>query len=187
MKYGIITIVGCLLFLMVISANGHRHTKFSIRTEMTTFTRTVLTTTVCVILAVDPMPVCRRRRRQLWMEQEPELFWIPEEQFFIQPTHMLQVEPTELPSPWFRDDDDQQDFPFDANVRLFNMAHHDIQPSLLTSLSQHQRKIPFNSSNNGIKNPLTQTANSDTRKVELQQSPLPNRRPRSKCRPKPTA
>jgi hypothetical protein len=146
---------------------------------MTTFTRTILTTTVCVILAVDPMPVCRRRR-QLWMEQEPEFFWIPEEQFFIQPTHIFQyirsnhsytelyrnsfpyhfntvhilrVEPTELPSPWFRDDNDQQDFPFDANFR-FNMAHHDIQPSLLTSMSEHQRKIPFKSSNNRIKNPF---------------------------------
>ncbi|XP_046448274.1 uncharacterized protein LOC124197065 [Daphnia pulex] len=149
MKYGI-TIVCCLL--MAMSANGHRHTKFSIRTEMTTITRTVLTTTVCVILAEDPMSVCRRRR-QLWMEQEPEFFWIPEEQFFIQPTHIFQVEPTELPSPWFRDDDDQQHFPFDANVR-FNMAHHDIQPSLLTSMSEHQRKIPFKSSNNRIKNPF---------------------------------
>ncbi len=62
----------------------------------------------------------------------------------------LRVEPTELPSPWFRDDNDQ--LPFDANAR-FNMAH-DIQPSLLASLRDYQSKIPsFKSSGNSGASP----------------------------------
>lgn len=62
--------------------------KYSVKTELSTFTRTILTSTICASLAVNPMPICRRRMHA-WIE-EP-MRWSPDGlQQFIQPTNVFQ-------------------------------------------------------------------------------------------------
>ncbi|EFX82114.1 hypothetical protein DAPPUDRAFT_302599 [Daphnia pulex] len=136
-----------LMALALYGANGQLYTKYSVKTEMSTFTRTILTSTICVSLAVNPMPVCRRRMHA-WI-QEP-IHWSPDghqqHHQFIQPTNVYQVEPTaESAVPWFRD---AQNSGYDENYLYWNLAHAVIlQPSLLMPAVSdlYYRRIPFES------------------------------------------
>nr|CAH0101855.1 unnamed protein product [Daphnia galeata] len=121
-------------------ANGQLFTKFNVVTEMSTFTRTVLTSTICVISS-SSVPLCRRRGPQVWIE-EPILWPAPDQQIqqlLIQPTNIFQVEPTAIP--WFKNH-----YPISGleGISHFNLisSPYVIQPSMLMPLSHYQ--MPFN-------------------------------------------
>ncbi|XP_046448275.1 uncharacterized protein LOC124197066 [Daphnia pulex] len=136
-----ITMLAFILLALALCTNGQLYTKYSVKTEMSTFTKTILTSTVCASLEVNPMPVCRRRMHA-WIE-EPIMRWSPDGQQFIQPTNVFQVEPTAAAVPWFRDAQNSG-FADENYLYYWNLANA-VQPSLLMPVSDLYRQIPFES------------------------------------------
>nr|CAH0101856.1 unnamed protein product [Daphnia galeata] len=120
-------------------AYGQRITKYRVSTETSTATQTLLATTICAKLEVNPMPVCRRRRH-LWTEI-PISWSAPDQQFQIQPTELLQMESTEIPLPQFKNDQNSN-FKENSHFHLISSPYA-IQPSMSMPLNDFQKRIPY--------------------------------------------
>ncbi|XP_046647209.1 uncharacterized protein LOC124337168 [Daphnia pulicaria] len=122
-----------LLLVLCATTNGQKITVMWPTVVTSTLTVTTITSTVCLSLdfPAGPIPECRRRRRQLWVER-PILAPIEEQSawpLLIQPTNALRVEPTAVPvlrSAQF-------------NSGLNGGAH--LQPSFLGAASDYQQRM----------------------------------------------
>ncbi|EFX86895.1 hypothetical protein DAPPUDRAFT_97049 [Daphnia pulex] len=122
-----------LLLVLCATTNGQKITVMWPTVVTSTLTVTTITNTICLSLdfAAGPIPQCRRRRRQLWVEKpilapaEEQSAW----PLFIQPTNSLRVEPTAVPS--FRS--------AQLNSGLNGGAY--LQPSFLGASNDYQQRM----------------------------------------------